>query len=238
MTDESTRVQVTRCPKCGSTRAGRDGFLSDWDYDRMHCHACGHGELVEVELRGADWTVEFALSPGAALPERLPLEVKAPSTPRVQGGDAALAPAVTPRVTPGPPPPSVLVEPTAPRGCARCGAADAPTAWRAARERKVENLVAEPHFGISVTACSCGQHFIEAFSEWVEFGGDRDDELSASVLPVHAAELASLRTLPGSQLTSALRKLGAARRWLVSWSPMDASRARWMKLNFAIGRHS
>ncbi len=68
------KVNAIRCPKCGSTRAGRDGFFSDWGSDMMMCQDCRHLESVDEELDGGEWIVEVELGEHEALPARLPIE--------------------------------------------------------------------------------------------------------------------------------------------------------------------
>lgn len=107
-----------------------------------------------------------------------------------------------------------------PFGCAACWPASADAAWQARRQLvPVTTLVDQSHFIVRLSGCvACGQHFVSAFAETVDWA-DGDDPQAWVCLPVTVAEMVTLvsRTDPVSE--DELAALGPDRRSLRREAP-------------------
>lgn len=209
------RLRVVRCPQCGSTDAGADESRSRLEFTYMHCPACGHGGLFDSWERDFDWMLEIELPAGAALPARLP-----PLTTGSGEGEA-----------PEPPPAQPAF------GCQRCAGADADAAWAAARQQRLQRLVEESHFGITLTQCDCGQRFAVVFTERIDWQDGEDDQ-TWLLLPVTADEAAALQACGEADLGAKLTAIGSGRRFLVRSFPTGGGPGCWWRTDgFGIGPH-
>ncbi len=118
-------------------------------------------------------------------------------------------------------------------GCGRCGGDDAAIAWTASQAERIASYVQESHFGVHVSRCRCGQHFVTVFTERIDWQGGEDDQ-TWLVLPVSAEELPRIEAEPHRSLPV----LGADRRFLVRSFPTGGSVSCWWRQGgFAIGPH-
>lgn len=123
------------------------------------------------------------------------------------------------------------------RGCSRCSGDDAASAWDAMLTTRVRSLVQESHFGVQITACSCGQRFAVVFTERIDWR-DGEDEQDWVVLPIFGDEPDRLAACTESELRGLLAELGRERRFLVRSHPSGAPVSAWWRQGgFAIGPH-
>lgn len=124
-----------------------------------------------------------------------------------------------------------------PFGCARCCGDDAAGAWQAMHARRGANLVQESHFGLHLTACTCGQPFVVVFTERVDWKGGEDQQ-DWLCLPVNAGEVATLTQTPADALPGVVKALGPGRRFLVRSFPTGGALSAWWRDGgFTIGPH-
>ena len=102
---------------------------------------------------------------------------------------------------------------------------------------RVRPLVQESHYGVQITACTCGQRFVMVFTERIDWQGGEDPQ-DWLVMPIDEAEAARLSACAEAELPRVLAELGRARRFLVRTFPTHgAIRAWWREGGFAIGPH-
>jgi hypothetical protein len=124
-------------------------------------------------------------------------------------------------------------------GCPQCMPADAEEAW-AAKEgfHLVAELVEESHYSVRITACpACGQHFVDVFTERIDWVNGEDPQSSA-VLPVTEAEAEALAAQGEKVSQRLIESFGVARRYL-RWDYPSATQpsVHWAQGNFWIGPH-
>lgn len=102
---------------------------------------------------------------------------------------------------------------------------------------RVRSLAAESHYGVQITACTCGQHFVMVFTERIDWQGGEDPQ-DWLVMPIDEAETSRLSACEEAELPGVVAELGGARRFLVRSFPSHGSlRAWWREGGFAIGPH-
>lgn len=116
--------------------------------------------------------------------------------------------------------------------CAQCCADDAARAWKAMLCEHVQSLVEESHFGVQLTACRCGQHFVKVFTERIDWQHGDDDQ-DWLVFAVEPDEVARLRSCGEHELSALVTALGRSRRFPVHCR----SRTWWREQGFMIGPH-
>jgi hypothetical protein len=221
------RVVVCRCPKCGSTNAEPDESRSAYEFTYMKCHACGHGGLVDSWERDFDWFLQIELPAGT---KEVPSHV-APLAPGEGLYDHA------PAEPSGAQPESPARTATPAFGCMRCFGDDAATAWQATQGRRRRSLVEEPHFGVHISECDCGQAFAVVFTERIDFR-DGDDEQDWLVVPLTPDDRSQLSAARGSRISQLITEFGRERRFLVrNHAPGAPVSAWWRDGGLAIGRH-
>ena len=119
-----------------------------------------------------------------------------------------------------------------PYGCPRCFGADADGAWAAMRATRVRSLVQESHFGVHVARCACGQHYVEVFTERIDWR-DGDDDQTWLVAPLTIEDVARLMRASEAELHAIVNDAARGRRFLVRHD----GRCWWRDDGFAIGPH-
>lgn len=120
-------------------------------------------------------------------------------------------------------------------GCATCwpaSAEEAYAAWKAAST--VTELVHESHYIVRVVACqSCGQHFLNVFTELIDWD-DGEDPCSRRRVPLTPQEAESLAGYPTEQQ---LTSLAGERKCLAFDWPKDKPKAVYWTRGLLIGPH-
>jgi hypothetical protein len=111
--------------------------------------------------------------------------------------------------------------------CARCADENGETAWKASQARRLSSPVQEPHFGVDLTQCACGQRFAVVFTERVAWAGGEDDQTWLAV-PVDAEEQARIEKTPRE-----VEAIARGRRFLLR----TRDGIHWRDRGFAIGPH-
>lgn len=226
-----TRI-IARCPRCGSTAVGADEARSLIEFTYMHCTACGHGELVDAYERDEEWLVEIALPDDASeIPPEVPPPAPRRPAPHAENADPDATPARRDARSAARPGLEGLL------GCASCLEAEAASAWQALSPRRLETLVDESHFSVSLARCTCGQHFAIVFLERVDWVGGEDDQTWLAVA-LRDGEVEALRASPESAVENRLHTLAHGRRCLVRHFPTGGELTiAWRERAFAIGPH-
>ncbi|MFO0595906.1 MAG: hypothetical protein U0228_11390 [Myxococcaceae bacterium] len=121
--------------------------------------------------------------------------------------------------------------------CHLCANENAETAWGAARATRVAALVEESHCSLQITACSCGQRFINVFTERIDWNGGEDDQTWLT-LAIAADEAARLEGTAEGELHRVVNALGVGRRFLVRSFPTGGVLSVWWQASgFSIGPH-
>lgn len=122
-------------------------------------------------------------------------------------------------------------------GCERCFGEDAALAWKASQATRLRTFDQESHFGLHLTACSCGQRFVTVFTERIDWVGGEDDQ-TWLVLPVRDEESDRLEASPSDAVPGLVTAMGQGRRFLVRSFPTGgALSAWWRESGFGIGPH-
>ena len=120
-------------------------------------------------------------------------------------------------------------------GCATCwpaAAEEAYAAWQAAST--VTELIDESHYIVRIVAChSCGQHFLNVFTELIDWDGG-EDPCSRRRLPLTPQEAVSLTGHPTEQQ---LTSLAGDRKCLAFDWPKGEPKAVYWTRGLLIGAH-
>jgi hypothetical protein len=100
-------------------------------------------------------------------------------------------------------------------GCEGCCPVDADAAWQARSTLVVAfDLIDESHFHVMILKCPhCSQHFLSVFTETIDWQGGDDSQYS-TLLPLLAAEVATLTQDGQILLESTFTALGIDRKHL------------------------
>lgn len=120
-------------------------------------------------------------------------------------------------------------------GCPACWPESAEQAYEAWQvPTNVRDLVNESHFIVRVVACgSCGQHFLNVFTELIDWD-DGEDPCSRRRVPLTREQAETLTDYPGEQR---LTVMVADRKCLAFDWPKDKPRAVYWTRGLLIGPH-
>lgn len=122
-------------------------------------------------------------------------------------------------------------------GCFKCWARDASDAWRIVTDVPIEAwLVDEAHFVVAIRACDgCGQQYLQVSTEMVDWLGG-DDPSWRTVIPIDAAERATLGAA-APIAREVLEGIGSARRSLHCDSPKGQRERVYWGIGLRVGTH-
>lgn len=209
---ESMEATKYRCPKCRALEANLNLDKSVFENKYMECLSCGYHSYITWDDED-EWLI--AAQNRAEREPAVPAKPAAPPMPLIRATVAPAKPAAPPRTAP------TAAAPQAKLGCARCAGMNAAAAWSAVEYVHLSSLVSEVHFGIDLTQCECGQHFVVVFTERIDYRDGEDDQTWLA-LPLTEVEAARLMQADRSDAPGLVNEIGGARRFLARSNHADA----------------